>query len=473
MTEIASPRARPHARSLPHRQGTVRGRSPLARHLLTTAVATMWTAACTLGNSDEPAQPAAASRSARQSANSVSASALAAPRPSQARSAQASAVLVPRGERGRGWSAIAPPPLSCGARYSVAVWTGTEALFLGAEVPTPDPPCLAGATAASRSNGRSSVAFNPDTEQWRTLTPPPLEPRVFSHLTAGAVVVGTRVYTFAGMRDKQDPTALLEYDTVTGQWHTHVAPPPDALDSPYLVQMGDTVAVVSTHNMRAGPAEPPPAADISQPEFFPANGPSVDQVFEPRSKSWEPLPPDPFGPSAHGSSSLRSAVWTPHGLFVAFALQASDGTSMGVGAALLRRGQWRRLQTAPQETYTPWWWTGRRVVSAREDNDGPLSTAGAYTLPAGTWRPLRKAPPEPPNVFTPQGRQQWYLNAYGPRWAVIGGWLFDDAAESWTSLPRPIGAPFDVGASIWAGDQLIVLAAFGPWSPSAAWVFRP
>jgi len=37
------------------------------------------------------------------------------------------------------------------------------------------------------------------------------------------------------------------------------------------------------------------------------------------------------------------------------------------------------------------------------------------------------------------------------------GWLYDDAAGTWTRLGRPAGAPPEPGVAVWAGDTLLVL----------------
>jgi heat shock protein HslJ len=49
------------------------------------------------------------------------------------------------------------------------------------------------------------------------------------------------------------------------------------------------------------------------------------------------------------------------------------------------------------------------------------------------------------------------VQATGGRLNAVDGWIYDDVAETWTTLPPPPGAPTGPGSAMWAGDQLMVV----------------
>ena len=100
----------------------------------------------------------------------------------------------------------------------------------------------------------------------------------------------------------------------------------------------------------------------------------------------------------------------------------------------------------------------------------------------GTWSRL----PDPPAEYT----GGWTVEAPGGTVMAADGWLYDDQAETWTRLPRPMGAPEDPGPAVWAGDVLVVhggtdwehidweAAGSDEWTPenvysTSAWAYLP
>ena len=88
------------------------------------------------------------------------------------------------------WRTIAPPPVEFirDIYPAAALWTGTEVLFFGSGAPLPN----ASQTEASPAAPIVGAAYNPATDSWRTLTPPPAE---YYSLTAAAWT-GDRMLTW-------------------------------------------------------------------------------------------------------------------------------------------------------------------------------------------------------------------------------------------------------------------------------------
>jgi hypothetical protein len=187
----------------------------------------------------------------------------------------------------------------------------------------------------------------------------------------------------------------------------------------------------------------------------------ADQVHDPAAGGWTALPRDPLVPAF-----ARQITSTPHGLVLTgkaeVAQPNSDGPSV-VRAAVLDPAteQWRQLPDSDQLGGPAWTWTGRRMVDpALGGADGGEVNGFGRTIPhggtldpaAGTWGPLPNAPEE-----LTGGWQAYAVS--GPHTAS-GGYFYDDASETWTSITRPEGAPEAPGAAVWAGDSLIVFGGF-------------
>ena len=80
----------------------------------------------------------------------------------------------------------------------------------------------------------------------------------------------------------------------------------------------------------------------------------------------------------------------------------------------------------------------------------------------------------------------WPVEALHGPLVAAEGWLFDDASESWTRLPRPQDGPETPGPAVWADGRLVVYGGVewgsdgtvGNASPkdvwsTAVWAYQP
>lgn len=345
--------------------------------------------------------------------------------------AAATAVLVPTllqpagGQDDLSWQQLPTAPLSPRAG-SIAAWTGTEAVFLGGDPTAPCPPSASCTEPAP--DQRDGAAYNPATGRWRTTAPAPVSLPTYDR----PPVVGDRVYI-------RTNDAVAVYDGSEDAWST-LPPPPGPADGFWsLSKVGDSIAAVRGQ----------------QREQY-----AADQLLDPASGRWTPLPRDPLVPSG-----ARHLVDTPHG---AVLTGSPDVPNPGAGSnpSLVRAAvldlqtmTWRRLPDSEQlgGGFT---WTGTRLVApslGRSDGAAAedISDYGRYydnggTLDptTGTWGNLPNAPEE-----LTGGWPVYAIN--GPRIATEG-YLYDDDAETWTRIPRPDGGPDSPGSAAWTGDALIV-----------------
>lgn len=190
---------------------------------------------------------------------------------------------------------------------------------------------------------------------------------------------------------------------------------------------------------------------------------AADQVLDPATGRWTALPADPLVPTMS-----RHVVATPHGLVLTGQPEVDQPGSRledsVVRAAVLdpATSTWRELPGSDQlqGLFT---WTGTRLVDAEifvadggEVNPygREVPSGGTLTLPEGRWGRL----PDPPQL----GKGGWRVQARGGRHTAIEGYLYDDAQQRWTLVPRPDDAAASPGAAVWAGDRLVVLGGLTP-----------
>jgi heat shock protein HslJ len=356
------------------------------------------------------------------------------------------------------WQELPPPPLSA-RQQAVTAWTGAEALFIGGDL---GPPCPE-STACDRAvvPARDGAGFDPATGTWRRIADAPVPIGPWST----PAVLGDAVFLVA--QDRQGAGAgprLLSYDASDDAWTAHRLPP-DGLDSVSLVAVGDRVLIVRSER-RAG--DPP------------------DQLYDPATRTWTPVPEDPLGPS-----SDRIYVSTPQ-LLVLLAKELAPNPGIEpnvVRAALLEPDtlQWvRRIEDSEQVGGHRWTWTGRRLVDATlGEVDGGAATndgrsyppGGVLDLDAGEWGALPDAPLASVGVDPAEGA--WPVEAVGGPLTALEGWIYDDRAESWTQLAPPVGGPTRPGSVVWAGERLVVLGGVDyAREPSGelsthAWLYSP
>jgi len=346
---------------------------------------------------------------------------------------------------GSGWSQVDDFPLSA-RTVSTLAWSGSEVFVVGGDT---GPPCPPNADCAWTELARDGAAFDPVLGTWRVIRDAPIDIPPSSAAFAGGQL-------FISVMNANGESVLVSYDVDADGWDTWDMP--DSVPRT-LVADGDRVLFVSGSDER----------DIS-----------ADLVLDVRSGTWSELPPDPLG-----STFDRVITPTPEGLVLtAKELVASPGSerpALTIAAVYDKEsGQWSRLPDTGQIGGWRWMWTGSRLVDPQLGgaDGGEIGNwgrtypyGGTLTLPEGTWSTLTD-PPEPL-------QNAWISDAIGPgRFALSGGYLYDDERVSWTAVGRPDGAPHEPGPAIWTDEKLLVLGGVD-WTSSggtvtqAAWTYTP
>ncbi|MGZ5403305.1 MAG: hypothetical protein ACXWDL_01525 [Nocardioides sp.] len=351
------------------------------------------------------------------------------------------------------WTQLPDSPLSPRERPATAhVETGKGDLvvFIGGYIGRPCPP-NADCSVPEDSTASDGASFNLDSGTWETIAD---APRPVSSY-APTAVIGQTVYVLTG-------GTLLSWDVADDHW-TELVPPANPGWSD-LVADGDRLILASGSD---------------------ENGVRPDQVYDTNTGAWTRLASDPLKPSFD-----RILVSTPSGLVLtAKPIAAAGGPEDPalVHAAVIRSGaeEWRVLPPAENQLGGwSWTWTGTRLVDptpggadgGQVNNYGRTIPYGGALDPAtGTWSTLEDTPGE----FT----GGWSVDALGGRYSAVQGWIYDDGAPAdgdgrgWARLDQPDGAPAEPGASVWAGDVLVVAggadwdAADKPeeWTPESVW----
>lgn len=335
------------------------------------------------------------------------------------------------------WQRIADPPTPPRVRAVVA-WTGTEVLQVGGDTSTP---CPANADCAEPPEyARDGAAYDPVKGTWRRLAPAP------EGISAtGYGVVGDRLFVL------NDET-LLAYDVPGDSWSR--VPTPPGFAGAQVVVDGSRLLFVSGSD---------------------ETGEHPDRVYVPRTGRWSVLPEDPIGPAFD-----RVATVTPEGVVLTARELVpnpggSDGPSLVLAARLERStGTWTRLPDSDQLGGWRWAWTGRHLVDptlggadgGEVGNYGRTIPYGGVLDPAtGRWSRLPGAPAELSGG--------WTVEALGGSRLAAGGWIFDDADETWTRVPRPEGAPAHPGDAVWADGRLVVIGGVDHPDESEPGVLSP
>jgi len=280
-------------------------------------------------------------------------------------------------------------------------------------------------------SAKDGAALDPGTGRWRPIAAAPVPIPAFS---PRAVVAGHLVVRVG--------SALLDYEISADRWLRL----PRAESGWYdVIADGSRVVLVSGSD---------------------EDGVRADLAYDVASRRWSRLPDDPIGPAFD-----RAMVRTPQGLvLLAHELVANPGGGdrpTFLLAALLDRatGQWRRLPDADAIGGSSVSVVGNRVIlpsldatngggAGKGDYGRLVPYGGRLDLATKTWSPLPHAP-----EYLGGG---WPVDAPGSPVLAADGWFYDDATETWTSVPRPAGAPDRPGPAVWAGDHLIVVTGTFP-----------
>jgi hypothetical protein len=294
------------------------------------------------------------------------------------------------------WRTIAPPPVVFvrDVYPAHALWTGTEVLFFGSGAPLPNAPQTEGSPPAPIVG----AAYNPTTDSWRTLAPPPAE---YYRLTA-AVWTGDRLLAWT------QGVGVTAFDPSTNEW-------------------------------AAVPAQPAPAGTN-----------------------------DPIGPTGPGfSTGDAPALWDGTRLIV------FGGYSGDVAAFDPTAGKWAALPRVDSGV-TAAVWTGRQLLVF--DSDG--GTIAVFDAKQNVWND-GAAPPFSSRAMP--GTTAWTGSAfaawaglqfdYSPTSAVPGpatdGATYDISTNAWTSMP-PLPAPeITYVGGVATSNTLFTWGTGGTSSPNA------
>ncbi|MGB4779238.1 hypothetical protein [Microbacterium sp.] len=327
---------------------------------------------------------------------------------------------------------------------AVTAWTGSELIVVGGAFHPPCPP-----TADCVMDGRlarDGAAYDPASDTWRVLPPPPLTPG----LTSGAYADGVLVVP---ARPDGPTTDVLLYDVSADTWSI-LESPTDRLGMP--VADGDRVIFASGSD-----------------EW----GAVPDRVLDVETRAWSELPEDPIGPAFD-----RTLTATAHGIVLtAKELVPSPGAEKPsfVLAALLDRttGEWTRLPDTQQIGGRQWAVHGDRLIDPQLGGaDGgqvgnwgrEYPFGGAVTLPDGRWSELANPPPG----------SGWVQDTAGSRFSVSSGFVYDDEDGTWTPIGQPEDALAEAGPAVWADGQLLVVGGTS-WEgitgtrSAAVWSYTP
>lgn len=326
------------------------------------------------------------------------------------------------------WTEITGSPLS-GRDDPVVANVAGELVVVGGYA---GPGCPPGADCAYvQDDERDGAAYSFTTHTWHAIADAP-EP--VAGWTSPAVV-GDRLYLLV-------EGALLSWDSSEDAWRERPVPGHARGRGLDLTVDGRRLILTSGSD---------------------EHGVLPDRTFDTRTGEWSELPPNPLAPSFD-----RTITATPAGLVLTGDAIDAGGNPVDpslVHAAVLAPGAttWRELPLTGQLASGPWSWTGTRLVApvlggadgGEVDDYGRTIPFGGRLDPmSGAWSPLPPAPTE--------GTRAWPVQALAGARMVMAGWLYDDAAGTWTRLPRPAEAPEEPGPAIWAGPRLLVYGG-GSW----------
>jgi DNA-binding CsgD family transcriptional regulator len=312
------------------------------------------------------------------------------------------------------WERLPDPPLAPRVNV-VAVWTGTEALFVGGDLflcppgancPRPPQPPL-----------RDGAAFDPETTTWRRISdaPVPLALASVAVLGGGAFFL---VPDFAG-----SIPAFLRYSIADDEWAQLPLPPGDPQHFNFALIATDSAIVAYVRSNE---------------------GPGSDYVFNREKARWEDLRSDPMTPGFD-----RRMVWAESALFL-FDREIVERPG-SIEPAIVRvarfdpsSGEWTRLADSQMIGGWQWFAEGSLIVDPQLGGaDGGQVNNWGRTYPYGgvfdarsnEWLSL-------PNVPDLGLR----LGITGPATGVLGsdsgmfratsGWFLDLTTDEWARLPE-------------------------------------
>lgn len=344
-----------------------------------------------------------------------------------------------------GWAPIAVSPLA-GAARAVGVWTGQELVVAGGEVAPVCPPMADCTTSGTPTT--QAAAYDPAEDTWRLLPPAPeaIGPGFGAWVGDRALFVGAT----SGV------TLLL--DPETGRWER-------AADLPGRVSDGGLVVVPGADGRN----------DAVRFSYDQRTGPS-DYRFDSATRTWAPLPADPFGESYD-----RSLAWSDGRLWL-LSMAAEHHFDAYEGRpsrlAVLEGDRWRVVDAAtPDLTQLQWLVPQGHLLVAAENRD-PAARNRTYDPATGEWDepvPADERPAALPG--SPGAGCSLGDAAAGPAWITAGDRLVSALpADALAVPPCPDHAAYALVA--WAGNRLILWGGLPspdssePGNAGVAWVPR-
>lgn len=302
------------------------------------------------------------------------------------------------------WRSIVDAPIR-GSSYE-AVWTGTEMIAWG------------GIRAADQQGPPDGAAYDPDADAWRTIAQSPLEARDGSAvvwtgnemIVWGGYLVGQDRNTFPYQRYARDGAA---YDPATDEWRTLAPSPLPAGYDPMTVWTGEEMIIFTTESSDPAAGKPnypvgaayDPATDRwrelgSSPLFPIASPPAIwlkgEMLFmtfgelEGHSRN-QPPTAGAYNPSTDSWRILRSAPSYASSSYLT-PIATDDEVLFGTFAYDPVADVWRKLPRAPiqDREFPTEVWTGTEVIvwgGAKAPRGGtivnppPLATGGAAYRP--------------------------------------------------------------------------------------------
>ncbi|KQW46995.1 hypothetical protein ASC77_17560 [Nocardioides sp. Root1257] len=318
---------------------------------------------------------------------------------------------------GGSWHAGAPSPV--GPRWApVTAWTGTEALVLGGGTDSPCPP--AASCVAADPMAEDGAAYDPATDTWRRIADAPVPIGYWFR----PVVVGRTLVLFDGAR------RWLAYDIEGDTWSSLPAAPARVSDSGNLQALDGQVYVMSTSGRV--------------------------MVLNPAARAWSRLPVDDQEPRLTAYSVLP----TDDGIFACGAdpdVAPDDGDTPPFTIVDRWDGAtWsERFPTTGTIGDLCAHWTGTRLVALDIQTapglDGNPPMGGRLDPETGRWSRL----PGAPDVEARTG-DGWYPHAADGPLMAAWGYVYDDDAETWTTLGRPRSDVDLQQGAVWGDGRLMV-----------------
>jgi hypothetical protein len=313
---------------------------------------------------------------------------------------------------------------------TVRAWTGNELIVFPQYRPGLDTPA-------------AGLAYDPDTQEWRMLTPPP---ELRGH--PAVVWTGTRLLIWGGTVDDDGVEGFtlsntgFSYDPATDAWAALPAAPLDPQTYPFHVWTGQELIVWG-------------GSVYSQDCCF--TGTTSGAAYNPDTGRWRLLSDSPLG-----SRNPGVGVWTGTEMIIGGNGDQTDGDATWAAYDPVS-DLWRRLPDPPVRAGDVYRgvWTGSEVIFAQDGGDRdtvPQSRLYAFDPATDTWRE-----PAAPGQSVYQTASVW-TGEYILFWGETGydendpvtSLAYDPATDTWTPLsPSPLSDRFAQSSVIGPNTVLI------------------